>query len=794
MRPQPLLLYLVLALLAQVGARPPHPKTASAPSASQASASTRDLYSLIAAGRAEFRVQRFTRAAQMFLHGYRESQRRNLPDFAARFLNNLGGCRFAVFDYRGAMQSYLEARGLAERARDREMAGGLALNISSLYLQMGDAEAAARAASAGLDHLRGAGRAAFADQVLLQLGKIRARQGDAAGACRFYCSAIAESEFHGDMPRAAQGWTLLGAELAARGRNAEADDALARALWIRTSSRDADLPQTFAALARLRLAEGDPAAARRMLDRALAGAANRPARLPAWHALRGRISLAGGDLEQGVADFRAALVLARRWRLAALPSDALRVSLEIDLDGLYSDFIDAANTLYLANGRAALVREAFEAAEENRGCSLRAHLARPPSGLPPPELGEALARLRAAEARAFSGATPDANAEVARLRHAVDELELATGLRYRDEPEPGLALGALQRRLAPDDVYLAFRAGASRSWLWVVTRHNLRVHGLPSRGTLASAAAAFIRAVRDASPTTHAAGRRLFTILFANLDPALLAKPNWILAPDGPLYRVPFAALPDGDRFLVERHTLRISVGARLLGRGRNSAPPAPLQQTFVGIGDPVYNAADPRRSPLAPAVHSGLPRLPASAREIRSCAAAWLAPRPHFLEGPTVSVASVRDAVTGGASVVHLAAHYVSPARPGDALIALGLGPRGEPELLSAAEIASWKAAADVVVLSGCDSAAGEAPPATGLMGLTRAWLAAGARSVVATLWPVPDNTGELFRSFYSNLRAPRGTQPELALRHAQIEALRSGPSRSAPRYWAAYFVVGKD
>ena len=85
--------------------------------------------------------------------------------------------------------------------------------------------------------------------------------------------------------------------------------------------------------------------------------------------------------------------------------------------------------------------------------------------------------------------------------------------------------------------------------------------------------------------------------------------------------------------------------------------------------------------------------------------------------------------------------------------MIALGLGDGKETQLLPAMEIARWAIHAGVVVLSGCESAAGPVLPATGLMGLTRAWLRAGAGAVVASRWPTPDDEGELFRSLYRDL-----------------------------------------
>ena len=82
--------------------------------------------------------------------------------------------------------------------------------------------------------------------------------------------------------------------------------------------------------------------------------------------------------------------------------------------------------------------------------------------------------------------------------------------------------------------------------------------------------------------------------------------------------------------------------------------------------------------------------------------------------------------------------------------------------------------------------------------MGMTRAWLAAGAHSVVASLWPIPDDSGTLFESFYKHLAELRenwrGGGAAEALRRAQLEMMREGASSAAPAQWAAYFVVGKE
>ena len=125
--------------------------------------------------------------------------------------------------------------------------------------------------------------------------------------------------------------------------------------------------------------------------------------------------------------------------------------------------------------------------------------------------------------------------------------------------------------------------------------------------------------------------------------------------------------------------------------------------------------------------------------------------------------------------------------------LIALSLTDGGAANLLQPAEIARWHTAAQLVVLSGCHSAAGAVLPGTGLLGLNRAWLAAGAQNVISSHWAVPDESGSLFAVLYRNLSA-HGLSAAQALRTAQLEMLRTTGWRARPQYWGAYFAMGKE
>ena len=144
----------------------------------------------------------------------------------------------------------------------------------------------------------------------------------------------------------------------------------------------------------------------------------------------------------------------------------------------------------------------------------------------------------------------------------------------------------------------------------------------------------------------------------------------------------------------------------------------------------------------------------------------------------------------------IHFATHVVPSNGNGQGLIALSLGADGQVEALLPKEVARWKVSARVVTLSGCHSAGAPVLPGAGLMGLTRAWLAAGARTVVATRWATPDEDGAMFAAMYRTLRSePRGggpADPAGALRSAQMETIRAGGWRARPSYWAAYFAAG--
>jgi CHAT domain-containing protein len=319
----------------------------------------------------------------------------------------------------------------------------------------------------------------------------------------------------------------------------------------------------------------------------------------------------------------------------------------------------------------------------------------------------------------------------------------------------------------------------------------LTLYQLPGRDQIAREVNLAAGAIREEGTDSG----ELCKTLFGRLPHHLRQKPRWLLALDPGLFEAPFAALlqEDGSR-LAESHTIEIVPGAAYWVE-TGSRPSAARSPLFVGVGDPIYNTADPRRpkSQRSSARHSlTLARLVGSGAELAECARAWGGDRV-LLEGGAASRSNLQTQLARDPAVVHIATHVVeSQEQAAYGLIALSLTPSGENELVPPIEIAGWRTHAGVVVLSGCRSGEGRELPGAGLQGLTRAWLSAGADTVIASHWSTFDSSGVLFGALYRYLSNHPELGPAAALRSAQLETFHSGGWQANPRYWGAYFALG--
>jgi hypothetical protein len=274
-----------------------------------------------------------------------------------------------------------------------------------------------------------------------------------------------------------------------------------------------------------------------------------------------------------------------------------------------------------------------------------------------------------------------------------------------------------------------------------------------------------------------------------------------VIVPHGPLALLPFGALPLGRPPSVAPDTTA-PWGAAFAVRYAPSL--ATLIEVEARRATPARGASDFRNAlvagnPSMPAIQSDgltelLPQLPAAETESR-----WVAERLKV--APMVGGAATERAIRArmaGAPLIHLATHgfaYASDARARESFVALAADSLHDG-LLSVGEIlddAALRMVADLVVLSACQTGLGDLKTAEGTIGLPRALLARGARSVLVSLWSVSDEaTRLLMERFYTHwLDDPDAPTKAQALQRAASD-VRATEGFEHPRYWAAFQVVG--
>jgi len=360
------------------------------------------------------------------------------------------------------------------------------------------------------------------------------------------------------------------------------------------------------------------------------------------------------------------------------------------------------------------------------------------------------------------------------------------------------------------------------------------------------AAASHLRdALSNRDAGYRAAAHQLYRLAFRPLLPLLGGVRRLLLAPDGQLSLVPFQALHDGRRFLVDAFDFSyVTSGKELLPRPED-VPPA---RAMVVLADPDFGTPPahlasaggaPRRTERSSAVErffltqragaaapSWVP-LPGTRQEAE--ALQRLFPQARLFLGPDASKERLLGLETPG--ILHIATHgffledaspfpgtrTVAPSGPlaGDKLarrspdpllrsglvLAGALAPaanaseaptrRLEDSLVTALELAGldlW--GTELVVLSACDTGRGDVKLGQGVYGLRRALVVAGAETLVMSLWKVNDETTRtLMESYYRNLLAGQGRAT--ALRDAML-ALRQ--TRPHPHFWAPFITLGRD
>lgn len=529
-------------------------------------------------------------------------------------------------------------------------------------------------------------------------------------------------------------------------------------------------------------------------------------------------------------------------------SEGLRTgyfSTKIDYYDLYIDLcMKLAET-----GDSARQIAAFEASERERARSLIDTLAKArfEGGLrSDPELAGLVSKYHNIQRGIQKARLEHKQANDLQKEQAVVELKLRTQYpRYAALmfPQP-LKVSDVQKLLDDDTLLLEFALGQERSYVWAVTPTELHGYKLPPRTEIEATALQLtkhlsagqrlrgemtaqrtLRLKKDEAaywPQATAFSRTLFGQI-----PSLAHKKHLLIVADGQLQYLPFGALPTPDASannvgaaLVKDHEITTLPSASVLSVLRETTGrerPAKLLAVFA---DPVFEPDDTRIQlthrknvvkPLAekagdlaqalrdvdPNDNTGkLGRLYASGKEARQILD--LVPRSARLEA--IGLDANRNKVTSSElaqyRIVHFATHgLLDEKRPELSGVVLSLydeqGRYHRDGYLLLNDIYNLKLPVDLVVLSACRTGLGRPIRGEGLIGLTRGFMYAGSRGVLASLWNVDDDaTAELMKRFYQKM-LKEGMTPSAALSAAQW-SMSGDKFWSNPYYWAGFVLQG--
>jgi CHAT domain-containing protein/predicted negative regulator of RcsB-dependent stress response len=526
--------------------------------------------------------------------------------------------------------------------------------------------------------------------------------------------------------------------------------------------------------------------------------------------LRAQIYLKLDDLEKARSEIEKPIAIIESQRLRIAKFDS-RAQYFASVHEYYSLYIQVLMALDKTNPDQKYAQLAFEAAERSKVRSFLDLLERTQQDFPCDTL----------LASNFKAATTEANQKPS------GALELTT-------PQ-SLTLGEVQGEIQDADaLLLEFALGEDRSFAFLVDgdsltafdigpaaeiRNSVRMFRealLPIETKANEAPTDYLRRRAAARSTLLLQSRRLANLVLGPVH--LPARRRLLIVPDGSLQYLPFAALSIAENGrdavpLVELYELAMLPSASALVSLRKTAGrrPQPADEVTV-FADPVFeppgkpipasvssSSGSPRSRELTRALRDlrdsqWIPNLPGSRNEALAIQQITGLARTRLVMGYEANREAIMGSSIARQRIIHFATHGMMDTRHPEmsGLVLSMFNKRGEAQdgYLRLSDIYNLKLSADLVVLSSCESALGKDLGSEGINGLPRAFLYAGARSVIASLWKVDDEaTVPLMKMFYSRLQ--RGEDPARALQAAQLNLLKN-TRLSDPYYWAAFVLEG--
>jgi len=347
----------------------------------------------------------------------------------------------------------------------------------------------------------------------------------------------------------------------------------------------------------------------------------------------------------------------------------------------------------------------------------------------------------------------------------------------------------------PDQLLLEYYLYKNKLVIFAVTTEHLIIHENPDGAAQLERLLPILHAhldpkgwsdhLRPPEPAMRRLLNRLYDLLVAPIVPLLPSPPGYLtIVPYGPLHKLPFHALYNGLDFLIENFKINyLPASGILMHLGAQESGIHSGDSSGRQIPQPPEHVSAIAKPPLAfgYSEHGYLQRALEEARTV-----AKLLGGRCYLEKEATIARLIEEAP--GSPIIHLATHGQSRSdAPNFSYVRLA---DGQLNAIDAFSLDLKEC--ELVTLSGCETGLALSGGGDEQLGLGRAFLAAGADSLVMSLWPVEDNaTNELMQLFYQHLLD--GESKVQALRAAQCSLLqRSSSTYSHPFFWAAFRLVG--
>jgi CHAT domain-containing protein len=394
-----------------------------------------------------------------------------------------------------------------------------------------------------------------------------------------------------------------------------------------------------------------------------------------------------------------------------------------------------------------------------------------------------------------------------------------------------LAVKDVQDLLSDDEALIVISLDA-KNYVWAISRERAEWKELAASSDEVGTQVSILRAQLDLDhqkPFDAQASFALWQKILAPVEDVFHAKRRLSFVLDGALTSLPPQLLvvsdPAGKElkqvdWLIRHFAVTVLPSVESLKVLRGQAAPMAPQKPLIGFADPVFNPDKPASGLVASlaasrgiqgtvadlgALKTALPQLPDTAEELRKIGVAVAATPADLFFGRDATETRVKQSALDQYRIVYFATHgllagdvqkYAKLNAEPALVLTLPRQPTAlDDGLLTASEVVQLKLNAEWVVLSACNTAAGDKPGAEALSGLARAFFYAGGRSLLVSNWVVAsDSTVALMTGAFAAAADPRLSHAE-ALQKAML-ALIDDPQHvvwADPKYWAPFVVVGE-